>query len=114
MVFLCSDQQEDNIKSIEYMTETFPRKWKYYVIPHFNMGPGEAERNLNNPNIRNKPTKRSLMIDFLIDIEILSSLDAFIGSSSNIFFMVSAIRAAKQIGQRSHTCILQGIRGEGP
>ena len=28
--------------------------------------------------------------------------------------MVSAIRAAKQIGQRSHTCILQGIRGEEP
>lgn len=113
-VFLCSDQQEENIKSTEYMTEVYPRKWKYFVIPHVNMGPGEAEHNLNNPNVKNKPSKRSLMIDFLVDIDILSSADAFIGSSSNIFFMVSAIRAAKQSGQRNHTCVLQGIRDQDP
>ena len=108
-VFLCSDSPDENIKSSEYMSSTFPRSWKYFVIPHTSLGPGEAEYNLRNPNNLNKPSNRILMTEFLADLELLTSADAFIGSASNIYFMVSALRAAKQTGLRNHTCQLAGL-----
>ncbi len=106
-VYLCSDTPEENVKSSEYMSKTFPRSWKYFVVPHTTLGPGEAEYNLRNP-MKNQVSRRALMAEFLADVEILSQADAFIGSASNIYFMVSAIRAAKQSGLRRHTCQLAG------
>lgn len=112
-VYFCSDIIEDNARSSQYMSTMFPRAWKPVVIPRIGLGSGEAELNLKNPNIANKPSKRRLMVDFLIDLEILTNADGFIGSGSNIYFMASAMRAANQAGPRNATCLLSKMKHDG-
>lgn len=95
--------------SAEYMSKTYKRSWKYIDLPHLTLGGengGDAEINLRN---RSKPEsfmKRLLYMEFLADIEIYSSSDAFIGTSSNMYPIVAALRAAKMIGLGNHSCYL--------
>lgn len=111
-VYFTSDHIEECIINGSYMSRMFPRSWEYIVLEHHSLGPGDPEKNLLNPTIpqENKPKTSNLMVDFLVDIEIMSIADAFIGSGSNIFYMVSSLRAAKQSGHRNHTCYIGGVR----
>lgn len=115
-VYFCSDLIEENARSSEYVQAMYPRPWKAVVLPHVSLGSGEAELNLkllHQAGNRNMPSKHQLMVDFLMDLEILTNADGFLGSGSNIYFLASAMRAANQAGPRNQTCMMQAAP-EGP
>jgi hypothetical protein len=102
-VYLCSDVQEQNIKSTAFMTETFPRNYTYAVLPHITFGPGEAEHTLRqglhrrysfNDSTVKLPDAKDVYTEFVADIEIMTKADIFIGTHSNLYALAGALRMA--------------------
>jgi hypothetical protein len=103
-VFMCSDTQETNIISKEYMTKMYPRNFSYVILPHLNYSVGtEAEYILRDQTTGNKnnnisiliPTDFDIYAEWFTDVEILTHADVFIGSHSNIYITVAALRIAR-------------------
>ena len=94
------------------MAKTFPRPWSYVVLTHQSLGPGEAEINLRAGKYPTDtvPSKFKLMTEYMADIEILAAADVFIGSYSNVYITVAALRTARGMSPKGQTCYLD-IRG---
>lgn len=111
-VFLCSDLPEETFISTAHMQKQYPRPWKYIEVPHISLGGGEAELNLGrrqNPEAGLQPNKRDLAMEYLADIEILAGCDAFIGSHSNIYPVVTALKIGRGLDTSkfaNHSCII--------
>jgi hypothetical protein len=95
-VFLCSDTQDTNIVSAEYMAEKFTRNFSYIVLPHLNYSVGtEAEyamaADLKKPG-QHSLSKVDIYAEFLADIYILAHSDVLQGSDSNVYVMAAALR----------------------
>lgn len=107
LVYLCSDLPEENIISTESMNQRFPRPFKFVVLPHITLGAGEAELNLRGM-LKNHPPKRDLFMEYMADVEILASVDFFIGTFSSVYPMVVALRVARgSPDMRFTSCFLQ-------
>lgn len=110
VVYICSYDQKSNIVSSDHMASLFPRPWTYVVLDHLTMGSIEAEYSLMKlyPNdIKSSPdlpSKRDLVMEFMADIEILASTDIYIGTFSNIYTTVGALRIARNVSDKSNTC----------
>lgn len=100
-VFMCSDTQETSIRSIEYMNKMYPRNFSYVILPHLNYSIGTEAEFVLRDNISKSNTAVSIPTDFeifsewLADVEILAHADVFIGSHSNIYVAVAALRVAR-------------------
>ncbi len=95
IVYLCSHTQEENIISAEHMHAKYNRTYKFVVLPHASTGPGESEHALRNASLVNKPHNSILTTEFYADVEILAASDYFIGSHSNVYNLVVALRIAR-------------------
>jgi hypothetical protein len=118
-VYMCSDLPEYTFISVEYLTKTYPRSYKYLTIPPergsiTRLKEQESEHFANN----NPHEKRKLATEFFMDIDILSNTDIFIGSQSNIYVLVSALRIARNINKinnfYNHSCFLRSEHASKP
>lgn len=108
-VYLCSHVPEENIKSSSYMQLTYPRPYRFVVIPHssFGEGSGEVEYLIHDKQTTQKPPQFNIVTDYLADIAIMAKADVFIGTFSNLYPVVAGIRIANQFGIANNcTCYL--------
>jgi hypothetical protein len=115
LVFFCSHVQEENVISSEHMQATYNRPFKFVILPHNFIGHGEAQWHLqkdryNKPEINATEPElnlHNLAVDFYTDIEILSSVDYFIGTVSQIYTLVAGKRIASGIHKANNqTCLI--------
>jgi hypothetical protein len=106
-VYICSLDQPNNIISADHMSSLFPRPWKYIVLPHYSVG--EVEYYFKSlpkgtlPSVR----KRDLFAEFVSDVEIFAHADAFLGSYSNMYPLITSLRIARGVGRLNHSCYLE-------
>jgi hypothetical protein len=102
-VYICSDEQDTNIISAEHMSKLYPRKFRYAILPHLNYSMGtEAEWAFADKKKNLSPA--DVYAEFLADIHILAHADVFIGSRSNIYIVVAALRAASYPDRPLENC----------
>jgi len=108
-VFFCSDQPEKTVVSVEYLTSTFPRPWKYILLEHLTLPSNhhnEAAFALKD-DVQHKYSRKQLATEFLSDVDILTKTDAFIGTWSNMYTLVTALRIARGNTRfKKHSCFL--------
>ena len=108
-VFLCSDLPEKTLVSEEFLTKTFPRPWKYVLLPHLSL-PSEKHMEAAfalKDDVNHKYSRRQLATEFMSDVDILTKTDAFIGTWSNMYTLVTALRIARGNNKfKKHSCFL--------
>jgi hypothetical protein len=105
-VFFCSDLPEEALISSEYLQQTFPRPWKYVILPHTSLGKGDAEIHMRNKSNPVAHEKFRLVSEYYSDINVLANTDAFVGSESNFYPIVAALRVIRQPFYHNRTCFL--------
>jgi hypothetical protein len=94
-VFICSDTQDTNIRSSEYMASAYPRNFTYVVLPHLNYSTGtEAEFAMRDDIKNHVNIKFQVFAEFMTDVLLLVHSDVFLGSHSNVYVTVAALRMA--------------------
>eukprot|EP00981_Chlorochromonas_danica_P010466 scaffold3237_cov179-Ochromonas_danica.AAC.8 len=84
-----------------------------YFIPRYNTGIAELELGLDRvKNAANVEfTMKDLYVEYVTDLQILSTLDVYVGSHSNVFALVDAMRTVYRPDARSDlTCFLDSRR----
>jgi hypothetical protein len=108
IVFFASDSPEQNIQSSEYLTKLYPRPWKYIVLPRLEIGKGDPHFNMMKQQHEKNETidHRTLTIEYLSDIEILSMTDIYLGTWSFVFNVVQGLRTARGLVDAKASCII--------
>ena len=109
LVYLASDHPADTYVSIEAMAN-YSSRFEYVDMHHLELSKGEVEYALKKADMS---TRRRLAVEFYADLWLYSLADGYIGSTSNIYYVVSSIRAALSSGIREHTCQLRNIENYG-
>ena len=111
VVFICSDLQQELESNISVL---FPRPWKYVLLPHFIyppqlLGKHEIQHIVESGRLeRNGFSRRTMAMEYFTDVEILAQADAFIGSSSNVYTLVTALRVARGFDSfANHSCFMK-------
>lgn len=112
VVYICSDQPAHTYISTAYLQTHYPRPFKYVDFPHLDIGFGEIELLLRKNHTTN--VQYQLMADYLSDIEILASVDFFLGSRSNVYQAVSLLRVARGIHSRFTSCFVDILHVKDP
>lgn len=118
MVYFASDLIHQNAISSEFMQERFPRPFSYKVLPHIldeHLEDGETELFLNwqedSEGLEHTSklgiSRRNITTEFLIDINLLSKCDYFIGSVSSVYFLVAGLRIASNDVAYNSTCYIE-------
>lgn len=114
--FLCSDLPENTYKSAEYMNAEHPRHFKWVTTHHVSLGQNsDAEQYIREHNGQLEVSRVDLFIDFLSDIEIMSSVDYVLGAKSNVYMLAAGLRMMRQqphYRQPRNTCYIE-YGGEG-
>jgi hypothetical protein len=93
-VYIASDDLNTTVRSQQYLEATYPRTWKYIILPHTTLGSGEQEMMLRSGDW-NDTIRTNIVSEFMADIAILAQAHVFIGSHSNIYAVVGALRLAR-------------------
>lgn len=109
VVFFCGDNPEYSFKSSQYLAEQYPRPFRYVVLPQvssleFGDPQQILERDLTSPFASEKhrydPLRYPLFMEYMADIEILAHADAFLGSVSNLYPLVTGLRLSRRLSHR--------------
>lgn len=106
----CCTENDHTIISQEKMTEKYNRDYKFSILPQTLLGNGEVEFALTNA-LRSKSSSRpptyKLYTEFMADIEAFTRVDIFIGTRSNVYGVVAALRMSRYPDRpKNHTCFL--------
>jgi hypothetical protein len=93
-VYFTSDDLNSTVRSQHYLEATYPRAWRYVTLPHTTLGKGEQEMMLRSGDW-NDTIRTNIVSEFMSDISILAQSHVFIGSHSNIYAVVAALRLAR-------------------
>eukprot|EP00667_Euglena_gracilis_P011662 EG_transcript_11923 len=109
-VYLCSNVPGVALGSLENLYQRFPRNYTYQTLPHMSFGNAEAEHVLRLALRRRGtwvPPARDVFMEYVIDVEVLTRADIFIGTHSNVYAVVAALRLTL-FPERplEHTCFL--------
>lgn len=111
LVYLASDHPADTYVSVEFMANySHSSRFKFVDMHHLELSKGEVEYALKKADMA---TRRRMAVEFYADLWLYSLADGYIGSTSNIYYIVSSIRAALSSGIREHTCQLRNIENYG-
>ena len=112
-VYICSDLQQELEVDINII---FPRPWIFFFRPHFFFPPDifgnktkEIQHVVESGRIERRGfSKRTMAVEYFVDLEILAQADAFVGSSSNVYTVVTGLRVARGYDLfKNHSCFLQ-------
>jgi hypothetical protein len=106
LVFFCSHIQEENVISSEHMQATYNRSFKFAVLPHSDFGHIEFNVLMESKNA-SQYQKHDMAVQFYTDLEVLSRVDYFIGSMSNMYTLIAGMRIARGPHTRNNqSCLL--------
>eukprot|EP00667_Euglena_gracilis_P012703 EG_transcript_13060 len=127
-VYLCSNAPETNLAAVDHLYGRFPHNYTYEVLPHASFGNLEAEHILRGSTTRARwyrwlttvqgkrlPAARDVFLEYITDVEALTRSDIFIGSHSNMYALVAALRMTFFPEKPpQHTCYLDSHRRPAP
>jgi len=108
-VFMCSDLPEKTLVSEVYLSTTYPRPWKYVLLSHLSLPSDEHMEAAFalKADLDHKYSRKQLATEFMSDVDILTNTDAFIGTWSNMYTLVTALRIARGKNTfQKHACFL--------
>ena len=76
------------------------------LLPHTSLGSGDAEVHMRNKSNPLRLETFRLVSEYYADIHFLAKADAFLGSESNLYPIVAALRVIRPPFQRNRTCYL--------
>mmetsp|Transcript_23839 Transcript_23839/g.32660 ORF Transcript_23839/g.32660 Transcript_23839/m.32660 type:complete len:421 (-) Transcript_23839:26-1288(-) len=111
VVYLCSHVPAMSYISLEHMTTTYPRPFRYSILPRIDTGSEETEikifRNIAKPDGTPLPPLRELYIEYLTDLYVAMEADIYLGAYSNVYALAGSMRMAKYpMRPLNHTCFL--------
>lgn len=97
MVYLCSNDPQDTFISPTYMSKHYPRPFQYRTSPVTQVTSQDFEYVLKyNKSSILQQLRPDLMVDFFTDVEVLAKADFVLGSTSNVYMVSAAFRAARR------------------
>ena len=109
-VYICSDLQQELEPDINLI---FPRPWIFFFRRHFIFPVnifGNKTKEIQHvvESGRSGFSKRTIATEYFTDLEILTHADVFIGSSSNVYTVVTGLRVARGYDLfKNHSCFIQ-------
>jgi hypothetical protein len=95
-VFMCSDTQDTNIRSVEHMTSHFPRSFEYVILPHYNYSTGtEAEYVMRDASRSHSLSHFDVFVEYWADVMIMAYADVYVGSGSSVYILAAGIRLSR-------------------
>mmetsp|Transcript_6562 Transcript_6562/g.9821 ORF Transcript_6562/g.9821 Transcript_6562/m.9821 type:complete len:423 (-) Transcript_6562:85-1353(-) len=118
VVYMCSHIPSMSYVSIEHMMATYPRPFRYSILPRIDAGKMDPElmvfKAVTSGNLSAIPPLRSMYIEYLTDLYVTMEADIYIGAYSNVYAMAGSMRMAKYpMRPLNHTCYLD-IRQDPP
>ena len=129
IVYLCSDHQEEILKSEDYLRDHYPgRSYEFRLLPHTHVVP--ATGSSSSSKIKDviqvqlekrqthghEPDNHYLVTEYLADFEILSRADVFISTYAAWYMIVASLRIARYYENadfiKHNTCFLDMRRNE--
>lgn len=111
-VIVCSDHTADVMAGVDEAMKKFPRSWHYVFANDTALGDGETEIDLRHA--KTAVDRQRLVMEYFSDTEIMAAADLFIGSHSNVYSIVSALRYSRVHGNPSlDTCFVNNLDRHG-
>lgn len=104
-VYVCSDDPS----LIDELRLLYRRPWPIITLPHLILGKKGVEQEDALRAVRTQEiSRRTLVMEYLADIEILTAADVFIGSHSNVYAMAASLRLSRHADTLSlnSTCLI--------
>ena len=95
VVYLSSHLPAASFISAEHMTKTYPRPFRYSVLPRLDTGKEETEikvfKAVSSGDLASIPPLREMYIEYLADIYTMMEADIYIGAYSNVYALAGSM-----------------------